>query len=138
MRDYLQLAQEYGTPVTIDVRVESEVSRDDYGAIKSRALSGAQSVLTWALPVERSPDERRLEKLGIREACDVAVQVPAMSLYPVVDPTDQDALGETWAALDLNRMTVRLDGQQFKVADKGVSVRYGDRPVAFSLALRRN
>ena len=137
-RDYMQLAQEYGTPITVRVRREADVSRDSLGAVKMRTASDSDDVSTYALPVERGPDERRLHKLGLREECDAAVQMPAMAFYPLVDVQTPEALGDTWSGLDLNRMTVELDGMQYKVADKGMPVRYGDRPVAFSLGLRRN
>jgi hypothetical protein len=135
MRDYRDLAHEYGTPCTIRIRGESDVVRDGYSTIKRRSLSDAGDIATYVLPIDRGPDVRKLQSLGIREDCDCAITTPLIDWYPGIHLDD---FGKQFAALDLNRMTVEIDGQQFKVADKGLPVRYGERPVAISLALRRN
>lgn len=133
LRDYRDVAREYGTPITVTVRSEGDVERDRYGAVKMR--SRASTVLTYALPVERAVDARTMQKTGIREECDVVVTTPILDWEGVLDPYD---VGDGFAALDLNRMTVLLDGQEWKVADKGLPNRFGPVPAAVSLGLRRN
>lgn len=138
MRDYRDIAHQYGTPVTVRIRLEAEVRRDGYSTIKSRSLAGSGDVQTYALPVEVSPDQRTLSKLGVREACEVAIQTPIIDWFPQVEARDPSELGRTFLALDMTRMTVEMDGQQYKVADRGMPYRIGERPLAISLALRRN
>lgn len=133
LRDYAELARDYGTPVTVLVRAEGDVERDRYGAVKRRPAGS--SVLTYALPVERAVDSRAMQRAGIREQCDCMITTPLLDWSALVDPY---APGDGFAGLDLNRMTVLLDGQEWKVADKGMPTRYGPVPVALSLGLRRN
>lgn len=135
VQDYYELAHEYGTPVTIRIRTPDDVTRDKYNTIKKRALTEAGDITAYALPVDRGPDERMLEKLGLREKCDCAITMPIYDWYP---NQNVEEIGKRFAAIDLNRLTVEIDGEQFKVADKGLPVRYGERPVALTLALRRN
>jgi hypothetical protein len=133
LRDYAEMARDYGTPVTVIVRAEGDVARDSYGAIKRRP--GGSPVQTYALPVERAVDSRSMQRTGIREECDCMITTPLLDWDGYVDPY---APGDGIAGLDLNRMTVLLDGQEWKVADKGLPARYGPVPVALSLGLRRN
>ena len=135
VQDYYELAHEYGTPVIIRMRTPDDVSRDRYNTIKMRDLENTGDIHTYALPVDRGPDARMLEKLGMRETCDCAITTPIYDWYP---NQDVEEIGKRFAAIDLNRMTVEIDGEQYKVADKGLPVRYGERPVALALALRRN
>jgi len=135
MKDYQELAKEYGTPIVFRIRTEAQVTRDGYDTIKRKTLVGSRDIETYALPVDRGPDVRKLQALGIREDCDIAVTVPLADWAEIIKA---ETIGPDFAGLDLNRMTVELDGQQFKVADKGIPVRYGARSVALSFGLRRN
>lgn len=135
VQDFYELAHEYGTPVVVRIRTPDDVTRDRYNTIKQRTVSNDGDISTFALPVERGPDVRMLQQLGLRETCDCAITMPIYDWYP---NQAVEEIGKRFAAIDLNRMTVEMDGEQFKVADKGIPVRYGERPVALSLALRRN
>jgi hypothetical protein len=133
-QDVLDLSMQYGTPVTIRLRKESDVNRDDLGSIKKKSLTPSFS--TWALPVERQPDTRKLEKAGIRELVDVLIYTPILSWMESNHISD-DNIGNEFSAIDTTRSTVLLDGEEWKIADKGLSTRLGKYPVYITFGLRR-
>jgi hypothetical protein len=132
-RDFQLLAAEYGASCRVILRPEADVSRDGYGGIKKKSLP--VTIDTYALPVERAPSERKLRALGLREDIDCAVTTPILDWVGYVSLDD---LGATFAAVDMNRMTVQVDGRDWKVADKALTSRYGDGALAITLGLKGN
>ena len=135
--DFQNLAHQYGEEVGVYLRGEAQVDRDRYGAIKRRdfAAVGDFPKTMYALSVERGPNARRLHQLGIREEVDCAITTPMLDWDSVID---QENMGESFAALDMNRLTVRLDGRDWKVADKALSINVGGLYVAVVLGLKGN
>ena len=134
-QDALDAAMQYGTPVIFRPRKESDVSRDTLGTIKKKSIT--PSFETWALPVERQPDQRKLEKAGIRTEVDILIYTPIQSWIDEMIISD-DTLGKDFSAIDLIRDTVILDGQEFKIADKCLTNRIGPYPVYITFGLKRN
>jgi hypothetical protein len=134
-QDALDAAMQYGTPITFRPRKEIDVSRDTLGTIKKKSIT--PTFETWALPVERQPDARKLEKAGVREVVDVLIYTPIQSWIDAGLVSD-DTLGKDFTAIDMIRDTVLLDGQEFKIADKGLSMRIGKFPVFITFGLKRN
>ena len=134
-QDALDAAMQYGTPVTFRPRKESDVSRDSLGTIKKKSIT--PTFETWALPVERQPDARKLEKAGVRAEVDVLIYTPIQSWIDAGLFSD-DTAGKDFSAIDMIRDTVILDGQEFKIADKGLSTRIGKYPVYITFGLKRN
>lgn len=126
-------ACQFGTTIIFKPFGESELIRGSLGTIQRRPLDG---VTMKAYPVERQPDTRKLEKAGIREEVDVVIWTPAQS-WIEAGLVDDEKLGETFAAIDMTRSTVILDGQEWKIADKGFATRIGDKPVHITLGLKR-
>jgi len=134
-QDALDASLQYGTPVSVIFRGESDVSRDTLGTIKKRNASPLLNMN--AFPVERQPDTRKLEKAGIRETVDVVIYTPIQAWIDSGRVTDE-RIGDTFASIDTTRSTVVLDGSEWKIADKGLAVRIGQYPVYITLGLRRN
>lgn len=129
----MDAAQQYGAPVKVILRSETDVARDSLQTIKKRSLPGLDMK---ALPVERQPDARKLEKAGIREEVDVLIYIPILYFIDAGIINDTH-LGDTFARIDTTRSTVILDGTEFKIADKGLAVRIGQYPVHVTFGLRR-
>ena len=89
-----------------------------------------------AYPVERQPDARMLEKAGLRETVDVVVWTPMRRWIDldVIDPFD---IGNTFAAIDITRTTVIIDGYEWLIADKGLANRVGEIPTYITFGLRK-
>ena len=134
-QDALDAAMQYGTPVTFRLRKESDVGRDSLGTMKNKTLVAGFN--TFALPVERQPDARKLEKAGVRAEVDVLIYTPIQSWIDAGIISD-DTLGVDFSAIDMIRTYVLLDGQEFKIADKGLSMRVGKFPVYITFGLKRN
>lgn len=126
-------ACQFGTMITVKLFGESDISRDNLGTIKRRPTTG---IAMKAFPIERQADRRKLEKAGIREDVDVIAWTPAQSWIDagILDDTN---IGETFASIDMTRSTVILDGQEWKIADKGFATRIGEFPVHITLGLKR-
>ena len=133
--DAYNACMQYGTPVTIRLRKESDVTRESLGSIKKKSLD--PDFETCALPVERQPDARKLEKAGIRTECDMLIYTPILA-WINAGIIDDDYLGNTFAAIDIIRSTVIIDGEEWKIADKGLSTRIGPYPVYITFGLKRN
>lgn len=130
----MDVCNQYGTPLDIKVRGESAIRRDSLGAIISRDISPRMTM--YAHPVERSPDRRKLDKAGLREEVDVAIYTP-LQAWVNAGIIDLDRLGDTFEAIDMTRWTVIMDGIEWKLSDKGLSVRVGALPLYVTLGLRR-
>lgn len=135
LRDVQQVANDFGTPVTIRQRVEADVSRGALGAVKIRSIVPTMTV--YAYPVDRSPDKRALEKAGLRDEAECVIYTP-MKSWSDAGAIDLGNLGPSIAALDVTRTTVIMDGTEWKVSDKGLAGRVGSTPLHVTLGLRRN
>lgn len=134
-QDALDLSMQYGTPIQIRLRKESDVSRDKLNSIKQKDITN--DISTYALPVERQPDRKKLEKAGIREDVDVIVYTPILAwikLGYIKDAT----IGKDFTAIDIIRSTIILDGSEWKIADKGLSTRIGQYPLYITFGLKKN
>lgn len=126
-------ACQFGTSIILKLFGESDIVRGSLGTIQRRPTTG---VTIKAYPVERQPDARKLEKAGIREEVDVVIWTPAQS-WIEAGIVEDDRLGESFASIDMTRSTVILDGQEWKIADKGFATRIGDKPIHITLGLKR-
>ncbi len=115
MLDQQAAAREIGRQVQINIRIESQVTRDLYGSVKKAAAS---SFITYANPFIDSPSKRQLEKAGLRESNDLIVKLPMQDFidngYPDLDQ------------LDITRMTLSADGQQWKFRERSHDTHIAD------------
>jgi hypothetical protein len=129
-----QAACEWGTPIVYVFRKEHDVIRDELGTIKKRSLD---TKFTFnALPVERYPDYKKLERAGVKEGVEVLVYTP-MATWMEYGFIRQDKryLGFDFAAIDTIRSTVIVDGIEMKIKDKGLSGRLSWMPLYVTLGL---
>lgn len=126
-------ACQYGTPIKIGLNNESDVARDKLQGIKRRPVPYLDMK---ALPVERHPDARKLNKAGIHEEVEILIYTP-IQYWIDLGIIDDAHFGDTFARIDTTRSTVILDGTEFKIADKGLPERIGQYPIYITLGLRR-
>jgi hypothetical protein len=122
--DAQQLAHEYGYLMTIRVRDETEVTRDAYRSVVARTEPTAIAI--YALPIDYQPNERKMEKAGIRERVD------AIATTPYLDWSDA---GMTFKQIEAIRSTVVIDGQVFEIKEKSLTGPVGQRFIYVNLGL---
>jgi hypothetical protein len=135
------IACEQGTTVVFIHRKEQDVGRDSLGTVKKRSLDTRYKFK--AFPVERQPNRKQLERAGIREDVDTVITIPmSMMIESGLIRTPQDSeyttIGEDFAHIDIIRSTVVLDGEEWKIRDKGLSGRLGGIPLYVTFGLERN
>ena len=130
LQDIQDKAREYGEPVIIYFRKESDVRRDKYNTIKAVNIPGVSATMqTYTNDKTQNPNDRKLDSAGIREHCDVLIWTPAK------DWIDQ---GFTFNDLDVNRDTVIFQGYEWKISDKGIPYNLGDVSLYVTIGLKRN
>jgi len=135
LRDTQDVCKTYGTPIVIKMMNEGTVERDELGTIKSRDIDVRFNI--HAFPVEVQPSVRSLEKAGLREAVECSVYTP-MKSWIDAGYIKISNIGDDFAAIDITRSTVVLDGTEWKISDKGLSGRIGTAPMYVTFGLRRN
>jgi len=122
--DAYKIAKEYGAPVTLNVRAESNVVRDRYNSIEARP--SAQSVTVSCFPITYAPTERDLVRAGLKEMADVVVYVPVYAM-------DQAGLG--YDQIDLTRSSVVVDGRTLRLREKARASQFGTVWLYYTLGL---
>ena len=121
--------REYGATITAHIRTEADVVRDNYNSIKSRPTDQTPTDATFcAFPIQYQPNEKQLEKAGLREKVDVAVYTAA-----------QDWIDAGWDfnKLDIKRTTVIVDGEEFEIRDKARVSQFQNVWLYFTLGLSK-
>lgn len=113
--DAQAICREYGHEISVMIREPGEVQRDPYGPANQRDIVTELTVYAW--PVETNPTERRLEKLGLREAVDYAITMPRKTF---------DDAGVDPSLLDFDRTTVVFEAAEWEIVDKGSSSRFAN------------
>lgn len=126
--DAQEYCRQYGQLVTVKLRNEPDVKRDEYNSIKSRPTNKTATGTFGAYPVQYQPTERQLEKAGLRERCDVAIYLPVL---------DFKDLGYDFVDIDATRSTVIVDGEEFQIKDKARSSQFGGLWLYITLGLSR-
>lgn len=133
MKDQQAVAHEYGNPVTITLPGETEVVRDAYGSISSRAT---EAILNMnAAQIDYQPSQRQRERAGLRETCD------AIAYFSMQDWLDA---GYRFDDIDCTRMLVRIDtipgeetGTLYDVREKGRSMGFASGYLCITLGLSK-
>ena len=106
---------EYGTPIDVHIRNESNVDRDRYGSIKK--FKDVDSYIIYAYPITSNPTTGQMEKGGLREKCDTMIWTPAKSW---------DDIGLNFRDFDYERMSFTFDGQFYIMSEKNQVFRVGN------------
>jgi hypothetical protein len=115
LADVKNICDERGDIVQMIFRGESNVTRDSYNSIAQRAQTPKYFFRCY--PVEHNPSIRQLEKAGLREASE-CVAYFAMK--------DFITYGIDFNDLDMARVTVKLQGNDYEIKEKGMSLQVND------------
>lgn len=127
LRDVQIACSEYGMPIRVELRLESDVRRDLYGSVKGRSAETDEFEIS-ALPFTNNPDRRELEKAGLREYAD------AMAYTSTKDWTDR---GWTFATIDAERTTIVRGDIRYRIVEKNAHSQFLDAFLYVVLNLRR-
>lgn len=134
LQDSQAWAWEYGHPITVHVRGESNVTRDSYSSIEKRQ-SDTKTLSINAAEVTYQPSKYKVEKVGLRDVCDVMITISMQDL------TDN---GLAFDDLEVKRMNVEVsaipgesNGNTFDVREKARTGQFGNGFLYVSLGLSR-
>ena len=128
-QDVQAALREYGQTVTMHIRTEANVVRDNYNSIQDRPTDQTPVTAVFcAYPVQYQPSEKQLEKAGLREKVDVSIQTA------VLDWTDA---GWDFTKIDIKRTTVIVDGEEYEIRDKGRVSQFQNVWLYYSLGLSK-
>jgi hypothetical protein len=106
---------ERGELIQIIERNEVNVSRDRYNSVKKRSQTTKYSFKTY--PIDFNPNERALEKAGLREEVDVVIYT-AMK--------DWSDNGIDFKDIEPTKMTIKLRGENYEIKQKGLASQFSD------------
>lgn len=130
LADAQQIVAERGAAVTIQLRREANVERDQFNSIKSRSTT--ESILsTRAFPVRHNPTEKYLEKVGLREKSEVVIHTAMQDWLDA--GYDMTRLKE----LDMIRMTVVLDLVRYEIKEKNFFSQFRDTYLYVVIGMNR-
>lgn len=115
LADVKNICDERGDIVQLIYRGESNVTRDSYNSIAVHAQTPKYFFRCY--PVEHNPSVKQLEKAGLREASECVVY------FAMKDFIDN---GIDYNGLDMARVTVKLQGNDYEVREKSVTLQVND------------
>ena len=114
-RDVYHMACERGARIRFQARREPDVSRDPYRSISSRP--SVQSAVTIpAFPLVIRPDERVLERAGVKDPVDLMAHTPAHAWH---------LAGLTYADVDPIRWTAVYAGRVHRIVSRQLEGQFG-------------
>jgi hypothetical protein len=101
---------EYGDIITIYIRDESNINRDDYGDISFGKIEpNVISIPMSANPITFQPNQRQLEKAGLKDKCECLIYTPTLSWT---------TCGIEFDDIDMARSTVDYQGRKYVIKEK--------------------
>ena len=126
MCDAKQVMEEYGMPIRVRVRDESEVVRDRYQTIKR-----FDSITPYdfkAYPVDFSPNRYRLQAAGLFEEVEVLIYT---SMWDWLN------IGFTFSQVDIERTSVYMMDNMYNIREKGLASQFAESYLYVTLGLWR-
>lgn len=134
LRDAQMTEWEYGQPVTIHVRDETDVTRDTYGSIVNRPSDIVVMNINAAM-IDYQPSKYKLEKVGLRQECDVMIYI-AIQFFTDVGLAFDD-LEPKRMTIDIGAIPGESNGNRYEVVDKVRTVSFGNGYLYIAFALKR-
>ena len=131
LMDAASVIIERGDIITVRLHQETTVKRDSFGSIKQRGNPPPTPVELHTFPVLYNPTVKEMEAARIRESVQVLVKTAVLEWES--KGVDMTTLGK----LDLIRMTVILNGQEYEVKAKQFDSQYGDKFLYVHLGLNK-
>jgi len=129
LQDVSEIINEYGNDVVLYVHGETGVTRDKYGSIIAQATTGTGTIFYLkAYPVDHRPNRIQMEKAGIREACECIIW------FSMLDIT---TAGLSFDEMESEKITVTVDGNDYKLSEKAKVNPYGDAFLYLTMGLSK-
>lgn len=129
LTDIRRTVFEWGQEIPFFLRTEKDITRGSLGTQISHSVSSLQ---VHAYPIQRNPNEKQLQSAGLSESCNALIYTSAQEWVDLGVLTFEDLIAENF---DVSRMTVGLDGKEWKVSQVGFTNRIGDSPTYVTFAL---
>lgn len=116
--------QEIGANITIYLRDETDIVRDDYNSIKQRYAQNKYNMKAY--PITYNPAKDVLEKCGLRQDITMMIYIPRYAFI-------LNSL--TFGDIEPNRSTVIVDGGTWQITDKSQFSEFGNTQAYYVLGL---
>jgi hypothetical protein len=128
LQDVSEICNEYGDDICIYVRGESNITRDKYNSIIKEELSKDVKYNFKAYPIERTPNQKQMEKAGIREKCEAIVWISMLNYLNY---------GLDFDFLEDEKIMVTVDGNDYGIRDKNKISQHGDQYAYITIGIYR-
>lgn len=126
LQDVSEIVNEYGEDIKLYIFDEVDLTRDKYNSVKKENITTPKTLLLKAFPIENNPNQRQMEKAGIKEQCE------SIAWLSMKDITDN---GLTFDTLDVTRYRVSIDNNNYEIKEKNRAVHYADAHLYITLGL---
>jgi len=130
LRDVQDICREFGTPIKIRIRYESDVTRDKYGSMKNLP-SEYKEFTIGVLPLIPSPNERQIHKAGLAGITEAADMICHTATKEWLDRK------MTFDDIDPERTTVIVGKRQYRIENIGETDPFSDAMLYITLALKQ-
>lgn len=119
-----EIINEIGSTLEVIVRTESQLTRGGYNSIRTKTQTTQFHVKAY--PLVHNPSSLQLEKAGLRQLANV------MATTSKKDWSDN---GYDFDDIDLIRMTVKVDGQNYEIKEKTKANQFGSTYLNFNIGM---
>ena len=130
LRDIRDSVREWGQVLDFFLRSEADLKRGSLGTTISKSI---RSVQLPAYPIQRNPDEKQMTKAGLSGTASALIYTSAQAWSDLGLLDLNDLILDDF---DVSRMTVGLDGKEWKVAQVGFANRINGTPTYVTFALQ--
>jgi hypothetical protein len=130
LMDIQQACHERGNLITINLRREINVTRDEFNSIKERQ-STYDSLSFYAFPIRFNPSDKVLDEVGIKEKTELLVYT-AMQ-----DWIDSGYTMTRLQTIDMIDATIIMNGTRYEFKEKSLYSPFEDTFLYILLALNR-
>ena len=125
---------EYGQPVILHIRGESNVTRDDYGSIIDRKTDTV-TMIQNAATIDYQPNKYQMEKAGLRQECGATVWI---AMQDFIDKgLDFDDIETKRMTIDIMATPGESNGTAYEVTEKSRAGAFGNGYLYVTFGVRR-
>lgn len=128
LRDAQTVCRRYGDLITVYDRTEANITRDSYNSIKARSTTSPIPKTMYAYPIDFQPNQKQIEKAGLRESCELMIYTPKKSWSDI---------GVDFEDIDLIRDTFIIRNIKYVIKEKGLSSQFGNTYLYCTFGLSR-
>lgn len=130
LKDVRDSVREWGQRLDFFLRSEADLTRGSLGTTIKKSI---QSFQVSAYPIQRNPNEKQLTQAGLSGQASALIYTSALAWADMGLLDLDDLILEDF---DVSRMTVGLDGKEWKVSQVGFANRINGTPTYVTFALQ--